>query len=202
VWKIWAQDNVSDASVQTLPLNRTRQPHSCTAWGLPRAQWWTLWALNTFKKAWNMLRLSVHRMLYEYRSSAGCWRYITFRWLVSIEDDHLENDLRSTSNGTDVIDYHEVFREPSVEIIPILVLYRVRSTALFPHLQLCHIHWLVSVQSWATYIHVCFRCYTACLTGPVLYSSKHVTVCMTSARITHRVFPCSSISKGIRNTEN
>ena len=40
------------------------------------------------------------------------------------------------------------FTEPLIETVPIPVRYLMRfSTALIPQLQLCHFHWLLSVQS-------------------------------------------------------
>jgi hypothetical protein len=73
---------------------------------------------------------------------------VAIREIASVVDDRLETDVRSTSSGMDGIDRHEVFRGPSVGIVPILVRYRVSfSMALVPQLQLWHLHWLVTVQS-------------------------------------------------------
>jgi hypothetical protein len=48
----------------------------------------------------------------------------------------------------DAVDRYEVLRGPSVGIVPILVRYRVSfSTVLISQLQLCLLHWLVSIQS-------------------------------------------------------
>jgi hypothetical protein len=51
-------------------------------------------------------------------------------------------------SGMDAVDRHKEIRGPSVGIVSNLVQYRVSfSTALFSHLQLSYLHWLVSVQS-------------------------------------------------------
>jgi predicted hotdog family 3-hydroxylacyl-ACP dehydratase len=51
---------------------------------------------------------------------------LAIRKIASVEDDHVETDLHSTSSGMDTIDCHEVLRAPSVGIVPILVRHRVR----------------------------------------------------------------------------
>jgi hypothetical protein len=46
---------------------------------------------------------------------------VAIRKIASVEDDRLETDVRSASSGMDAIYRHEVLREPSVGIGPILV---------------------------------------------------------------------------------
>jgi hypothetical protein len=74
----------------------------------------------------------------------------------------------------DAIDHYEVLRGRSVGIVPVLTRYCVSSTALVPHLQSWHFHWLVPYSQWATCIHVCYRIYVSFLKETLLQSSKHI----------------------------
>jgi hypothetical protein len=104
--------------------------------------------------------------------------------IASAEDDRLEADLRSVSNDVDAIARHEVFILSSVRTTPVLVRHHVIFfTALVPQLQLCHRHWLVSIQSVGD-LHSRVLCYTSCLTETMLQSSKHICIWMNLIRIT------------------
>jgi hypothetical protein len=68
--------------------------------------------------------------------------------MASVEDDRLENDVRSTNSGMDAIERHEVLRGPSVEIFRIPMQYRVSySAVLVTQLHFWLLHWMVSAQS-------------------------------------------------------
>jgi hypothetical protein len=51
--------------------------------------------------------------------------------------------------------------------------------AVLSQLQLCYLHWLVSVPS-SDELHLRAPCYTSCLTETVLQSSKRINVWMPS----------------------
>jgi hypothetical protein len=77
-----------------------------------------------------------------------CVDAVVIRKIASAEDDRLGTNVRFASSDMDAIDREEVLRGPPVKIVPILIRYRVSfSTALVPQLQLCHLHWLVSVSN-------------------------------------------------------
>jgi hypothetical protein len=55
-----------------------------------------------------------------------CVRVIAIRRIVSVEDC-LNTEERSTSSGTDTVDYHEILQGLSVRTVPIIVRYHLRS---------------------------------------------------------------------------
>jgi len=57
-----------------------------------------------------------------------------------------EKGVRYASSGVGPSNCQDLLRGASVGLVPILVLYRVTSTALFPRLQLWNLHWPVSVE--------------------------------------------------------
>jgi hypothetical protein len=62
------------------------------------------------------------------------------------EVDRLQTDVRSASGGMDAVGRYEVLRKALVGVVPILLRYRVISTALVQQPQLWHLHWLGSVH--------------------------------------------------------
>jgi hypothetical protein len=92
-----------------------------------------LWTLNTPSRVLNTLRLSTECCVITAHPQRV--DVVAIRKIASVDDDRLETDVRSASSGMDAIDRHEVLRGPPVEIVPILVRYRVSfSTALVPQL--------------------------------------------------------------------
>jgi hypothetical protein len=112
---------------------------------LCHAQKWLLWTSNINSRVQHAS--SFHRIL----SKIPHAQYVdaVIGRIASVGDDHLETDVRSANTGMDVTD----LRRPSVGTVPVLVKYRVSSTALVPQLQFWHPHWLVSDNC----SHVCQR---------------------------------------------
>jgi hypothetical protein len=79
----------------------------------------------------------VHRLLCSVRSSAEC--FLAIRRTASLEDYRLETDVHYASS--DVVP--EVFRRPSVGIVPLLVSPRLS----FYTCEVGNFRWLVSMQS-------------------------------------------------------
>lgn len=98
----------------------------------------------------------------------------------------------------DDIGCHEVIRETSAGIFPILERYRVSfSTAVVAS----SLTGWCPYGSWATCTHTCRRRYTSCFTATILQSSKHVRARMTSTRSTWPVLPCVSTNRTAAGAE-
>jgi hypothetical protein len=111
---------------------------------------------------------------------AQCVDIVVIRKMVSVEDYHLETDVRFAGAGRDTADRQEVLRGLSVSIVPVVVRHRVSFyTAFVLKLKLCHIHWLVSVQFVGDLNSRVPSC-TSSLTETLLQSSKHIVVWKTS----------------------
>jgi hypothetical protein len=78
-----------------------------------------------------MLHLSAE--YYIGRADPQCVEVVAIHKIASADNERVETGMRSESNVVDAIDRYEILREPSVEMVPILELYRMtsHSTAAF-----------------------------------------------------------------------
>lgn len=104
-----------------------------------------MWRFNTLSGVTHVS--PVHRIVRK-KGHPQCFHGVAILRIPSLEDDHLEKHVCPASNGVDAVDHNEVLRGTSVEIILILLRYRLSFfTALVPQIIFSSLHWLVSVQS-------------------------------------------------------
>ena len=68
--------------------------------------------------------------------------HFVFARTVGVEDYHLETNVHFSSSGVYPIDRQEVFRGPSVGILPFLARYCVSFTTVVPQPHLWYLYWL------------------------------------------------------------
>jgi hypothetical protein len=114
-----------------------------------------------------------------------CFDAIAICKITSTEEDHLESDGHSPSTGVDAVVCHELLQRPSVEVVPILILYCMNSVALAVQLQLRHLHWFVCAVDGQFAFMCAPGVNTSCVMEPLLSLSENVSVWMILVRITY-----------------
>jgi hypothetical protein len=105
--------------------------------------------------------------------------------IESTEEDHPESDERSPSTGVDAAVCHELLQRPSVEVVPILILYCMNSIALALQLQLRHLHWLVCAVDGRFAFMCALGVNTSRGVEALLHLSENISIWMMLARITY-----------------
>jgi hypothetical protein len=150
---------------------------------LPRCD--LCWCLTHYLER-NTFRLEIYD---ENRSHSLRVQVAAAHKTESVHDDLQETNVDSASNNTDTTFRYEAARKQCLLIFHTLARY-----AVFPQLQLWHLHWLASVQSSDDLYSQNLRKHNSSLTKTLLPSSKHVIVWMTSTSVTYSIYHCNRYS--------
>lgn len=113
-----------------------------------------------------MLRLFTERYIKEFIT---CVNTSAIRKIASSQDNRLKINVHSRSAVMDVIDCHNALVGCLIWMVPIFLGCRMSiTTAIVPQLRLCHLHWLMSIQSVGDLYDACRKCYISCLKETLL----------------------------------